>query len=192
MSEDWKQSSSPPKVIGCTTTDCDNDLHCFRRVRPKKNETYRLGVCKDCGVDLIDWDRVDKRDLADVVYTKEALKYEFFRHHYWQHKEIDEKALKKALKLEPNEIREWAKKRFEKYIAPPRKEIFRDGMQTPFEGNIVFYAQHAVGACCRKCIEEWYDIDRNRALTSNEIEYFLDLMMFYIEEKIPEIFTNGS
>ncbi|MFH2111159.1 MAG: DUF4186 family protein [Candidatus Bathyarchaeota archaeon] len=188
MSEDWKQTKPVEKKIRCTSTDCKNDLHCFKRVGPKKDETYRLGVCKDCGADLIDWTRLDKKDLGDVNYTVKALKYEFFRHHYWEHIEIDEKAIKKAKKMGPDGIRKWAEKRINKYIAPAQKDLFRDGIQTPLQGNIVFYAQHAIAACCRKCIEEWYDIDRNRSLSEDEKNYLLKLMMAYIEYKMPDIF----
>lgn len=190
MSDDWKQTSPPKKKIMCTSVDCDNDLHCFRRVGPKKGQTYRLGVCNECGADLIDWSRLDKKDLRDIDYTVKALKYECFRHHYWEHKEIDEKAIKKAKKMGPEKIRNWAIKRIDKYIAPAQEDLFRDGTQTPLNGNIVFYAQHAVGACCRKCIEEWYDIDRNRPLREDEKNYFLDLMMSYIEYKMPDIFNE--
>jgi hypothetical protein len=132
------------------------------------------------GVDLIDWNRIDQKDLADVEYTIKALKNECVRHHFWEHVEVDEKALKKARKIGPEGIREWAEKRIKKYVAPAQKDIFRDGTQTPFVGNIVYYAQHATGVCCRKCIEEGYNIDRHRPLSEEEINYFLDLLMIYI------------
>ena len=184
-SQDWKQVGKLGKKIGCTTTDCDNDLHCFRRERPR-NQTYRLGVCKDCGADLIDWTRMDKQDLKDSEYTFKALKFEFFRHHYW-HKEIDEKAIKRAEKDGLEKIRPWAVNRLNRYVKPPRDQIYRDGIQTPLDRNIVFYAQHALGLCCRKCIEEWYGIDRNRELSEEEIQYFVDLIMLYVEDRLPHI-----
>jgi len=80
MSEDWNKTSPPPKKIRCTSTDCCNDLHSFKRWRPKKGEKYRLAACRECGAELIDWTRLDKNDLEDVEYTKEALKKEYVRH----------------------------------------------------------------------------------------------------------------
>jgi len=48
----------------------------------------------------------------------------------------------------------------------------------------------ATSSCCRKCMNEWYDIDRNRPLTDEEIDYFLELIMLYIKDRLstlPEI-----
>jgi len=39
-------------------------------------------------------------------------------------------------------------------------------------------------------MNEWYDIDRNRPLTDEEIDYFLELIMLYIKDRLstlPEI-----
>lgn len=186
MTEEYWGTQKLIGKIGCSSTDCKNDLHSFRRVRPKKGESYRNGVCYNCGIDLIDWERIDQRDLGDVDYTIRSLKYEMFRNHYWNI-EIDEKTGTKAQKKGLDEIRIWAAKRIDKYIKPHYKDIWRDGMQTPYEGNIVFYAQHATGLCCRKCIQEWYNIERNRVLTNDEMEYFLELIMLYTEKRLPEI-----
>jgi hypothetical protein len=48
-----------------------------------------------------------------------------------------------------------------------------DGRQTPMRGHPVFVAQHAVGACCRKCLEKWHGIERGRELSEAEIEYIV-------------------
>ena len=68
----------------------------------------------------------------------------------------------------------------------PAKREFDDGIQTPFSGNIIYYAQHGTATCCRKCAEEWHGIDRNRPLTGDEVKYMVDLIMLYIKKRAPE------
>src|SRR5437660_775239 len=54
-----------PKLLGvvCRRTDCKRDLHCFsdrqsaqRRTRSEPRTAD--GRCRDCGVQLVDWDMV--------------------------------------------------------------------------------------------------------------------------------------
>ncbi len=189
---DWTREE-PLEEITCRSTDCSSGLHCFRRYRPKKEkgETARNVVCNQCGANLIDWNRLDKKDLNDVKYTFEALTKEMVRHHYW-HVEIDELAKKKAQSLGSVKLREWVRLRLNSKLAPPSKDIFRDGTQTPKSGNIVFYAQHSTSTCCRKCLEEWYGIDRNRSLKPEEEDYFIELIMLYIHHRLPELTQSGE
>jgi hypothetical protein len=63
----------------------------------------------------------------------------------------------------------------------------RDGRQTAFSGNVLFYAQHATAACCRTCIEYWHNIPKGRALTSDEQQYLTGLVVRYIDERWPEL-----
>ncbi len=64
------------------------------------------------------------------------------------------------------------------------KEIFNDGKQTPMKGHPVFIAQHATATCCRGCMEKWYHIPKNRALTNQEQEQFVHLIMRWIQKEI--------
>lgn len=109
-----------------------------------------------------------------------------FRHHFW-HKKIDGKAIDHASRKGEEGLRIWARKRLIKYVRLPSKELFRDGTQTPLHGNIVFYAQHATACCCRKCMEEWYGIDKDRHLTDEEIDYFTELIMIYIHDRLVDL-----
>ena len=68
-----------------------------------------------------------------------------------------------------------------------------DGKQTPMKGHPVFIAQHACACCCRHCLEKWHHIPRGRKLTDDEVEYIVDLIMEWIENKCKEsvnLFTN--
>lgn len=178
-----------PLKIACSTSDCARDLHCFKRDRRKKGERdkpYRNDRCVSCNIDLIDWKRLDKQNLSDVVYTAQALKIEWIRHHYW-HVDIDEKAQINAREMGLAKLQEQVVERIQKSVGPPSSEIWRDGTQTPPKGNVIFYAQHATASCCRKCAEEWHGIDRNRSLEDGEIQYMTDLIMFYIKDRMPDL-----
>ena len=59
-----------------------------------------------------------------------------------------------------------------------------DGKQTPMRGHPVFIAQHATATCCRKCIQKWHGIEKGRALTGEEVDYVVALMMGWIGEQL--------
>lgn len=177
-----------PLAISCLDTDCESGLHCFRTKR-KLRDGRRNGKCRDCGIDLVDWKRVQQHDLADVSHTFASLKHELIRHHYW-HNVIDPKASNYARHKGKKGLREAAEQRVRKSVAPAKP--FRDGTQTPYEGNPLFYAQHATAACCRKCINEWHGIPEGRDLTEEEILYLTNLMMLYLNERLPQVTENGE
>ncbi len=179
--------------VTCRSTDCKNNLHCFLQASSKKS-TDKFGECRECGAGLVDWERVHKRDLGDVKHTFEALKREKIRHHFW-HIDInqDQGAVNHALNKGRIDLRKAASHRLRKYVgevhemSDGKKRPYRDGQQTPYSGNSIYYAQHATASCCRKCIEYWHNIPQGRDLTEDEIVYLTDLVMLYIEEKLPQL-----
>lgn len=58
-----------------------------------------------------------------------------------------------------------------------------DGKQTPMKGHPVFIAQHATGTCCRKCLEKWHHIRKNKNMTDDDIKYVVDIIMSWIEKE---------
>ena len=52
-------------------------------------------------------------------------------------------------------------------------EPANDGRQTPMKNHPVFIAQHATGACCRKCLEKWHNIPMGKLLTDAELEHIV-------------------
>lgn len=165
-----------------TSFDCARGLHSFLRWRPRA-ESYRSPGCRACGVELIDWSRLDKRDLDDVEYTVTSLQRELIRYEYW-HRPLDEKAVRHADRKGPAALRQDAVQRLKRYVGKPRSELSRDGMQTPYAGNVIYYAQHATATCCRKCIEAWHGVSRERQLTDDDIGYFTELLSYYIEARL--------
>lgn len=177
-----------PLKITCTSTDCENGLHCYKQKR-KLASGSASGPCRECGATLVDWGRVHTRNLADVAHTFAALKTELIRHLNW-HQEIDEGAINHARRKGRSGMRVAAEKILRQKIGPA--EPYRDGAQTPKEGNAVYYAQHATATCCRKCVEEWHGIPRGRNLTDEELAYCTALVMLYIEERMPYLTENGE
>ena len=66
-------------------------------------------------------------------------------------------------------------------LAPPAQP--NDGKQTPMHGHPVFKAMHATACCCRGCMYKWYKIRPDRALTENEQERVVRLLMEWIARK---------
>ena len=171
-----------PLDITCTSSDCKNGLHCFKSTR--QMAPAERGKCRSCGADLIDWSRVHRRDQVDAAYTFAALRYELIRHHHW-HTVIDEKAIRHARRKGRLRLVEAARHRLLKCLAPASPA--RDGFQTPFTGNTIYYAQHAVATCCRTCLEYWHGIPKGRELTLDELEYSVQLVSMYLEQRLPKL-----
>lgn len=62
--------------------------------------------------------------------------------------------------------------------------IPNDGKQTPMRGHPVFLAQHACACCCRDCLEKWHGIPKGRALTSEEQDTIVRILMEWIRRQI--------
>lgn len=174
--------------ITCTSSNCESGLHCFRATR-KMKEMNQRGRCRSCGVALIDWERLHRRDLRDTQHTFSALRREFFRHHYW-HLDIDRRARNHARRKGWNGLSKATRRRLETAIGAAQP--FRDGTQTPRHGNSIYYAQHAVACCCRKCLEYWHGIPRGRTLSAEELSYLSDLCMLYLRERMPYLTDHGE
>lgn len=171
-----------PLPIKCTSSDCKNGLHCFKATR--KMAKVDRGKCRSCGADLVDWSRVHRRDMGDAPYTFAALQHELIRHYHW-HKTIDDRALNHARRKGRQKLNDAARHRLAKYLAPANP--VRDGFQTPFTGNSIFYAQHAVACCCRTCLEYWHAIPKGRELTPAEFEYCVQLVTLYLEQRLSDL-----
>lgn len=177
-------SSLTPLDITCGSSKCSDNLHCFHMSKTDVKKQGASGVCKDCGANLIDWKRVHKNDLKDAKFTFSSMKNELIRHVFW-HTPIEKEAIDKASSRTQVEMRERAKKIINQKIG--KSQNYREGYQTAKTGNeIVNYAQHATGTCCRKCLEYWHNIPLGTELTNDQLEYCADLAMLYIEDRLNE------
>src|SRR5687768_4178479 len=103
-----KRPKAEPLKVSWDAADCENGLHCFRTSNGKAK--HAAGTCRECGANLVKWDRVKRRDLTDVGNTFEELKKEWIRHHHW-HEPLDQHAVNHALRKGKSGMREAARKR---------------------------------------------------------------------------------
>ena len=96
-----------------------------------------------------------------------------FHLHFKERTYIDEKGLET--------IRQHARDFVAKRLAP--SFIPNDGKQTPMRGHPVFIAQHATGCCCRGCFSKWHHIPQGRALTQQEQNYAVNVLMEWITKE---------
>jgi hypothetical protein len=179
-----------PLQVKCSDSDCQSGRHAFGPNRRKKNwEKNYEGQCKECGAKLVDWDRVRRRSLADVHGVFSELKHEFIRHVFF-HAEFDDASRAEAVKLGPQGLRAKVRPYLEKKVG--RAKIWRDGTQTPKDGSAIHFGQHATATCCRKCIEYWHGIERDRQLTPEELDYCTGLVCAYLDLREAELFNEIS
>ena len=179
--------SLKPLEISCSTTKCEDGFHCFSKKKSSIKNFGKTGVCKQCGEDLIDWGRVRNHKIEDVKYLFDSLKKELFRHVMW-HAEINTRALETAANRDEKDLKNRVKQILTNRI---KRKTDWDGRQTPMKGNeITNYAQHATATCCRECIEIWHGIPQNEVLSNAQIDYFTDLAMLFIKEKLTEFRSN--
>jgi hypothetical protein len=69
-----------------------------------------------------------------------------------------------------------------KRLAPAEPK--NDGKQTPMRGHPIFIAQHAVGTCCRKCLQKWHKIDQYKSLSDSEVEYIILVLINWLKKQI--------
>ena len=63
-------------------------------------------------------------------------------------------------------------------------KIPNDGKQTPMRGHPVFIAQHATGTCCRNCLRKWHGITPNTALSRQQQDYVVTMIMVWIQKQL--------
>jgi hypothetical protein len=128
---------------------------------------------------------VQVRSIGDIQNTFESLSKEWIRHEFWE-RPFDQHALNHARRKGMRAMREVeAAKRVRQSVGKAWHP--REGRQTPFEGNVLYYAQHAVAACCRRCIEYWHGIPMGNPLEESEIDYLGRLVALYVERRLPSL-----
>jgi hypothetical protein len=175
--------NDPPLEIKCTSSECEADLHCFRPKSWKRPEPHP--TCRDCGADLIEWERLHRRDLADATFLFSQLPKELIRHHFW-HCEIPAKVRSSAERYSREVIAKRTRGAVRSRVAGPANEW--DGTQTtmdPAKGaQIYHFGMHATACCCRKCMQYWHGIPMDRELTEEELDYFSTLVWLFVCQRL--------
>ena len=166
--------------------DCANGLHTYNRSRRVNTEGHL--VCGVCGIDCIDWARLHRRRIDEAEHTFAQLATDRLRLEWWT-KEIDAAAKRHAFRKGLVNLEQAVRKRLERSVGAAHPHF--DGRQTPKSGNVIFYAQHALACCCRKCIQNWHGIPRGEVLESDALSYFTLLIMRFIKQRIPELTSDG-
>ena len=183
-------TEQPQLSLDFAASEACPDGHVFRPPRAEPP-----GACLACGLELVDWDRLHRRDPLDWAYTLACLRRERLRRPQWEG-EIDEQALTRYHKTAAR-LRESAERRLRQsvgkvYGSGPDARPYRDGYQTPTHGDIVFYAQHALACCCRRCIRYWHGIPYGRALSDDEVSYFADLILHFVANRMGQAGADSS
>jgi ribosomal protein L34E len=173
---------------------CKKGIHAFPSSKSKKSP--KDPKCLLCGRDVINWTKIRKRDLNDMKFTFSQLRKDKTIYDTWK-TEIDVKARNHALRKGRTELINYVKKRLLQSVGrvfdvgETIRRPYRDGFQTPRSCNIVYYAQHATASCCRRCIERWHGIPQGRDLLEDELDYLTELIMKYINNRVPELGDTG-
>lgn len=185
----------PNLNITCGTPDCENGHHAFNspghiyKKRGKDRKYLQPGVCKACGADVVDWPRIHARNPQDIAKTFSMLQLEYIRWEFWN-RPFNDKSLTSAQKrgweglcadshaaiakvLGPVAYASWA---FKQVPTKPEKMT-----------SVIEYAQHAVAACCRKCVAQWHGIPNEMPLADGEIDYLSRLVIGCLERRLPQI-----
>lgn len=177
--------------ISCTDTNCSDGLHCFKATEGMVRQN-KVGACRECGINLVNWERIHSRDRADVRNTFAMLKLEMVRHFFW-HIPLSQKAINHAKRKGRRGLRERLKNHLVTAIGAAHP--WHDGFQTPMAGdapNAIAYGQHATATCCRKCLEYWHGIPQGQPLAEEELSYLTELVCLYIEDRIPDMTDDGE
>lgn len=192
MSERLKAAGLSSLNVTCTTSACEEGLHCFR---PLRRGTHPEGSCRDCGNTLFDWGDVHRRARSELDNTVEKLQHEAIRHFYWC-EPLTERARKYALRKGLSGLRVRVPRQLESRLGKVKSENAWDGRQTPGHkqigrANAIDWAQHATATCCRVCLSYWHGIDVESPLTGEDYEYLSELVMRYLQHKLPDMGEQG-
>lgn len=169
--------------ISCTMTMCEDDLHCFRLTKAM-SKVLSQGSCRECGKALVSLERTAQRDLRDIDATFAALQVECIRHYFW-HVPFGQKALDYAVRAGRRTLESRIESRIRSRIG--KAQPYKDGQQTPTShdrANALDFAQHAVAACCRKCVNYWHGIPMGRPLADDEVAYLSELVRRYLRARL--------
>ncbi len=171
--------------ITCDMHNCEKDLHSFKSSKTLEKAGIEKGCCRYCHSSLIDWNRLHNKDISDIEYTKSALKFEMIRNCFWSVRIPTNEMVEKIKNYSTSKLEEVVSRRLHSTLNKPRNQNAWDGRQTPFDSNnLIHWAQHATGTCCRSCLEEWYGINANVGISSSEYNYLKQVVIAYINEKV--------
>lgn len=179
-----------PLKVACHWSSCQHGRHSLDHFR--SSHRGEPGTCADCGKRVVMLDPPTGRaelSAADVPAVISALKQELIRAHYWV-AVIDLKAYNQAVRMGRDRLLQRASEEV-------RKALLTDspyqGRGAPLRENIIAYAQHATGSCCRKCASYWYGFSRSfdKQPTESQVNYVISIVHAYLDLRLPDLPADG-
>lgn len=180
-----------PLAISCHSSHCGPTVTPAERRHAFTSRLIELpgigGSCRACGAnDLIDWERLHRRDPTDLTNVTAELRKELIRDNYWG-EPLPARILRNAAKRTSDQL---ARSAALTLCGALRVGHVREGGQTYFAYNdkatIVHCAQHATATCCRECLETWLGIPRAQPLGDADLGYCAALVDLYVTTRIAQ------
>lgn len=180
-----------PLAVSCHAS------HCGPRVVPAERRhsfTSPLaelpgigGSCRACRAsDLVDWERLHRRDPTDLANVTVELRKELIRDNYWS-EPLPARVLGNAGRRTSDELARSAASTLRRALVVGH---VLEGHQTYFAYNhkatIIHCAQHATATCCRACLETWLGIPRTQTLTPDDLSYCAALVDGYVGARLAQ------
>lgn len=174
--------------ITCGASDCEHGRHAFNnphrayKRRGSGRNFLQPGVCKACGAAPVDWQRLHARDPNDIANTFESLRFELIRWEFWN-RPFSERSLLDLNRRGHKAVFEDVRPTLVRFLKPVANAGWQF-QQVPIDQekmqNVFQYAQHAVAACCRRCVEIWHGLPNDRPLSDGEIDYLALLVQCWL------------
>lgn len=178
-----------PLAISCHASNCGPGVAPADRRHAFTSPVAELprlgGSCRACGrSDLVDWERLHRRDPTDAAAAVVELRKELIRDNYWT-QPLPARILRNAAHRNPGALRAGTASTLRRALTVGHP---LEGRQTYFAYNtkatIVHCAQHATGTCCRACLETWLGIPRIQPLSADELGYCATLVELYVGQRL--------
>jgi hypothetical protein len=192
-------AAKPPLRVTCKQTRCASTVppakhrHSFQELAGVLPGIG--GTCRACGADIVAWELCHANDPLIVERLITEMRKELIRDVYWG-EALPERIVTLALRRHPQALRESQRRMLAREMVPteaenpwPRKRTY---FATHRDARIVHCAQHATATCCRRCLERWHGIPRERRLTDQELSYLESLTWRYTTERLAEPIPAGA
>ncbi|MGN0362511.1 MAG: ATP-dependent RecD-like DNA helicase [Bilifractor sp.] len=170
VEKEAKREESEVKRIEQETTRVEQEV---KRVKQEANRTEQ---------ETAKAVRIEPPKPTHEEWLKEDLWVRLSRSNFRSKFHLKEKDKEYVKKKGIDTIRSHAQDFVARRLAPA--VIPNDGKQTPMHGHPVFIAQHATACCCRGCLFKWHGIPEGRALTKDEQDYVVGVLMTWIRREM--------
>lgn len=192
-------SAVRPLAVSCHASRCGPKVAAAERRHAFSSPLAELpgigGSCRACGtIDLVDWERLHRRDPTDLANVTIELQKELIRDNYWG-EPLPARILRNAGRRTTDQLARSATSTLQRALVVGH---VLEGHQTYFAYNkkatIIHCAQHATATCCRACLETWLGIPRTQSLRPDDLAYCAALVDGYVTARLaqPEIVLSEA